>query len=502
MFDDPPDIYIGPPGCGKTTRLVSVLREELARGVDPRRIGFVTFTRKAAQEALDRVTEEFKLSRADVPHFRTLHSLCMRYCGLNPDSIFQGEKVDAFAKWINEPIHGRVSVDGTWSGYARGDRLMFMVNLARIRRMGLRDLYLADPDDLDWNVLERFHRGLEEYKRELNLFDYTDMIQRFVELGNRPPLEVLLVDEAQDLSDIQWEAVFLLARGTRRCVVAGDDDQSIFEWAGANTGMLIDLPGHASVLDQSYRVPRAVQNVANMVIGRVKHRREKLWHPREEEGLVRKVASVDHAGFDGDDVLILTRNRHQLDPIETALRSKGVMYSKEGLPAVKQSLLTAIVTWERLRRDEPQRAKDVVDGPYKLMTTGLGVGRGHKTLPKFGPDDLVGIRDLQQEGGLRTTAVWHEALDKLPSETRFYIMRCRRNGEKLSTAPRIRLSTIHGAKGGEADRVVLLTDMAPRTWREYHNNPDAEHRVFYVGITRAKRELTIVHPTTPRNFVL
>jgi DNA helicase-2/ATP-dependent DNA helicase PcrA len=58
--------------------------------------------------------------------------------------------------------------------------------------------------------------------------------------------------------------------------------------------------------------------------------------------------------------------------------------------------------------------------------------------------------------------------------------------------PKIRLSTIHAAKGAEADEVVLLTEMSNRTREIYEKEPDLERRVFYVGITRAKDTLTIV----------
>jgi superfamily I DNA/RNA helicase len=70
----------------------------------------------------------------------------------------------------------------------------------------------------------------------------------------------------------------------------------------------------------------------------------------------------------------------------------------------------------------------------------------------------------------------------------------RENGEKLNSAPRISLSTIHGVKGGEQDNVVLLTDLSRNTQVNYEKNPDDENRLFYVGATRAKHHLHIVRP--------
>ena len=77
-----------------------------------------------------------------------------------------------------------------------------------------------------------------------------------------------------------------------------------------------------------------------------------------------------------------------------------------------------------------------------------------------------------------------------------------KRGENLDQDPRIKISTIHGVKGGEADNVMLLTDIAPRTYREMHSLPDDEIRVFYVAVTRAKKSLHIVQPNTNMYFEL
>ena len=70
----------------------------------------------------------------------------------------------------------------------------------------------------------------------------------------------------------------------------------------------------------------------------------------------------------------------------------------------------------------------------------------------------------------------------------------RKNGEKLNEPPRITLSTIHGAKGGESQNVVLLTDLSENTMKAYEKNADDENRLFYVGATRTKEHLHIIRP--------
>ena len=60
--------------------------------------------------------------------------------------------------------------------------------------------------------------------------------------------------------------------------------------------------------------------------------------------------------------------------------------------------------------------------------------------------------------------------------------------------PRIKLSTIHGAKGGEADNVIVLSDLSNKFMEEAHRNPDAMRRLFYVAVTRSKKNLFLVAP--------
>jgi DNA helicase-2/ATP-dependent DNA helicase PcrA len=75
-----------------------------------------------------------------------------------------------------------------------------------------------------------------------------------------------------------------------------------------------------------------------------------------------------------------------------------------------------------------------------------------------------------------------------------------RDKEELKKEPRIKLSTIHGAKGGEADHVMLLTDLSRKADEGFIKNRDSERRVFYVGATRAKKSLHIIRSNSSREF--
>ena len=216
------EIVLGPPGTGKTTSLLSIIDEELARGTPPDRIGYVSYTKRAAEEGVTRACEKFNLQRADFPWFRTLHSLAFRRLGLSRGEVLEGSRMQEFADYARVRITGRWSDDGTLLGFDVGDRIIFMENLARIRGVPLRQLYDEDDDSLPWAEVYRVSRALAVFKSSRGYLDYTDMLTEFVHQEAPPALEVLLVDEAQDLSALQWRVVELLGRGCRRVVVAGE----------------------------------------------------------------------------------------------------------------------------------------------------------------------------------------------------------------------------------------------------------------------------------------
>ena len=99
--------------------------------------------------------------------------------------------------------------------------------------------------------------------------------------------------------------------------------------------------------------------------------------------------------------------------------------------------------------------------------------------------------ELCSDHGLLTALVWNEALTKISDNNREYFMAVLRRGRRFSP---VRLSTIHGAKGGEADNVLLLMDLSAKFSKEYAVNSDNLNRLFYVGVTRTKKALHLVLP--------
>ena len=481
----------GPPGSGKTTYLLNVVDRELESGVSSVSIGYFSFTKKAANEARDRALIKFpKLHpKTDFPFFRTLHSLAYRVLSVKPDLIMQAEHYREFATQAGIEI--KINADDDTDLSKPDNPILNEINLARIRGVDLRQHYNESGLDIEWHHFEFVERTYRHYKRSKDLLDFTDLLEMAVRDPEQlPSLEVLIVDEAQDLSRLQWQMVEALATKAKRVYLAGDDDQAVFTWAGADVKSFLSFSGTIKVLQQSYRVPNTVHELANRIVHRIRERQEKVWRPREFEGKVMTFYRFEDVPIDDGQWLIMASTNYLLNPVGEWLKAQGLLFDRSGVPSVGPTILKAVVSWERLRKGHLVVGEEIAN-IYRYLGSDL-VARGHRTF-KGDRNDSFTIDQLQAYG-LLSTPIWHEALSKIAHDKRDYLISVLRRGTKLTDGGRIKLSTIHGAKGGEADNVLLLMDLSTKFAKEYQKNGDNVNRLFYVGVTRTKQSLHLVLP--------
>lgn len=494
-------IILGPPGTGKTTTLLNLLEGHLTKGVHPSKIGFISFTRKAAFEGRDRAIERFGFLEEETPYFRTLHSLAFRQLGLSHTQLMQKAHYLEIADKLGIELTAHLDyTEGSAYGTLPGDFLIFIEGLSRLRRVSLRQQWEEMNDDrVDWYELELVAQSLRNYKKENMLYDFTDTLARCYEEGALPHLDVLFVDEVQDFSPLQWLLVERLVANSGTAYLAGDDDQAIFSWAGADVAHFINMPGDRVVLTQSHRIPKVVHDKAMEIAGNISNRAEKVFKPRDVIGTLSYQLDVESIDLSNGEWLCLARSRRQLYQYEQVCKQMGYHYAIFDKSPAYSDEYYGIKTLERLRKGSEVR----VDHARNMLS--LCSKADPRALKNVDDESTVSLTWLHANCNLPIPIdewAWAAVLNKIHVEDAEYFQEAFDKGENLDEKPRIKISTIHGVKGGEADNVAIITDVYSRVYEGMQQNPDDEHRVFYVGVTRAKESLHIIQPHSMRFYEL
>ena len=464
---------IGPPGTGKTRSLLQTVQKYVDEGIPLKNIGYFAFTRKAANEARERFLKvNTHLTKKDIPYFQTLHSFAFNQLGLKEENVMQEEHYKKIGETSGIQIKYASHETNQWNGIFSSDsEYLSLINLARVRQITPIEQFDRN-EHLTW--VERFKldaiaKEIESFKTTYGLIDFNDMIEKFLKAKDTKGFQVIIVDEAQDLSKLQWNMLDKIIRDSTsanpRVWIAGDDDQAIFGWAGADVKSFQLWQGSEVRLTKSQRVPIDIQTKALDIITRVGvNRIQKDYLPKQERGEVIERFKLSDIDMNKGDWLILTRTNSLLKPILPFLKRQGLFFQTAQGNSIGKSLHEDIQVWNKMRNDE-----EVPEIQSK------------RVLERMNEEDL--------------TLPWQKAFTKVSPTQIEYLDAMLTNGEDLTTDPRIKVSTIHGAKGGEATNVVLFLNQTTNTLKGAQKSPekqDEEYRVWYVGATRSSQNLYLI----------
>lgn len=448
-------IIYGPPGTGKTTTLLNIVEEEL-KNCPPEKISYVSFTRQGVYEGRDRAVSKFNFKNDDFPYFKTLHSIAFRQAGITRNTMISKEHYRQFSKALGMNFTGYY----TEEFFHSDDQYIFFDILHR-NNPKIASNYLFN---LDTKTLNFVRTNYKIFKKEVSVLDFTDLIEIFCKENRSLPVEVAIIDEAQDLTTLQWKMIWIAFRDCKRIYIAGDDDQSIYEWSGADINQLMNIRGDQIVLSKTYRLPKKIWQYSRSIVEMIEKRVVKNYDSTELSGSINYIERLEELKIDSDSSwLFLSRNNCYLKNIEEFLQSKGLIYYKKGEISASKTIINAIIYYEKIRQNKGDKSK-----LYQLLSY------------------------IDEDETFKNP--WYEVF-KLPAKTINYYRDIFSIGYDFDNI-NIRVDTIHSSKGSEADNVVLITDISSNVNKNLNKNPDSELRCYYVGITRTKKNLYLVLPKT------
>jgi superfamily I DNA/RNA helicase len=464
------EVIYGPPGTGKTTYLVNRVKS-----YQQERVGVVSFTKAAAKEIAD---------RCGIPAGReisTLHSYGYRLAGLSKEQVINDSWLRELTKVIGIQFSSVNSYEIT--EMTKGQAYMSLYSLARAKlTTDYRGVFMECPEVGALHEFIYFVESYESFKKAYGVVDFSDMLDLAV--GEDPEVDILVVDEAQDLTPQQWRLVESWIPFLKEIIIAGDDDQSIYKWNGADPSGMPDFEiRHGAkrvVLDQSFRIPSSVHDLATDLISNVSDRVEKEYRPKADKGVINRYGDIRMVDTPTGETMILVRNHSIREDIEEWLVSRGVAYTADGgKPAPLSSRqANAVRVWCKYQQNMANTGLDMLsDKEWNALE------RAVKPVYRDKVKRRVEIKKS-----------WEQVLDLKP-DLISYLKRIFESHGCLPKSTDVRICTIHASKGKEANRIILVNGMGQRTYESKER--DSEIRTFYVAVTRAKERLDIVMGSNP-----
>lgn len=547
-------LVVSVPGSGKTTVLVARIREMIRRGVRPEDITAITFTRYAAEEIRRRLGDGGRGVWVG-----TLHALALRIVRASGDvsgyadnwlSVISDDEaagdlhlclrdVGLVTMRMGKVCWGEVTA-GAWEDFV-GRVCSGALNEEADKDAGHEAMWRA------WNLYLGRLRSQNTLTFGTMLVEALRVLEdRKMLLYWRSAVRHVLVDEAQDTSNVQWSIVWRLVDKTNpdTLFVVGDDDQSLYGWRGAVPDAMVAMSKPESgfwvvKMSRCYRFGEGIAGPARSLISNNANRIEKGLVPCGAfhgmihvtlDGSVEFVAEMIATLLRGsgmrlqpDDIVVLARTHAVLEDVQAALERVPVPCVKAGrlgglrktfeFRAVLSYLRLMDIPWDKrsfagICASEQWSHNDVLAIRERANAEGIPLLQASGRLA-----DVSGLRGEQFMRRLADYLASRDPHHSYVEATRYLMgvafmyglssprdlldwvaMADVQDDVRVGAEGRVTLATIHAAKGLEWPVVFLvgMNDGLLPTLRT-SSDPEEERRLCYVAVTRASSEVHLVH---------
>ena len=360
-----PVLCLAGAGSGKTTTLTYRVANLIDKGINPSSILLLTFTKKAANDMLQRVKKlvgEFgqKVEGGTFHHFAsiTISKYCERINLKKNFSVLDDNDSIEIIQSIKESRNKELQQ----YNLKNNKNFIFQI-ISKARNHSLKIKEIIDINfpnlDIDYKGIEFLYKAYSDYKQENNLLDYDDLLEYLYKLLLLPDIhdliceqyQYVMIDEFQDTNLIQSKITKLLA-GNNNIMVVGDDSQSIYSFRGSRIDNILefskDFPKCKVVkLEKNYRSFGHILKGCNSLIeNSIKSIRKKLYtdkpdgnkiilvkciSEKEEANLVaHRILQLYNSGYSLNDIAVLFRNSNYSYELEMELAKRGIPYRKIG----------------------------------------------------------------------------------------------------------------------------------------------------------------------------
>lgn len=396
--------------------------------------------------------EKFDLKLKELPYFGTIHSLCFKAMKMERNNIIHKKHYRLFSEKIGIDFCGHYTEDYS----SPNDAYIHAIEMKRHNHEAFERMQV----DLNMNPYqyEYVETEMGRMKDQLNLKDFTDILTDYLAFGDPLPVKLAYIDEAQDLTPLQWDVIEHMFKRAEKIIVAGDDDQAVYEWAGADVRRFIGFSDDKVMLDYSYRMPVVIHALARKIVTDLEVRQQKILSPKNEEGILDNRNRLLDVELEGGE-LVLARTKYILRTLSKELMDNGFLFSFKGKSSVDMNVLGAIMSYEKYLAGEINELTPAHNSWF---------------------DDV------------RKDAAWHDTIKLSENVTNYYRRLIDTRG---FTRKSIELETFHGSKGAENSHVILATDTSSKVESMRHIYPDMELRCLFVGVTRSSHKMTVLSPT-------